>query len=666
MKIWKMSLGSQYNFSNDTFNYMLENSLIAINHDAEKSQGNAFINLANIGDIFYLYRNKSIVLLGKIVEKNIGIHSLTANQELLDATRVHRYEILKRAIEIPEFRFVDLGQEKWLPSGNSTFFEVPRNNYKDFEDKILTPFFDIKLNEIGVIEETRFEDNQLSSKERISMNQPLNRILFGPPGTGKTYNTINHALQIIEPNCSLNDRTQLIKKFQDYVSSGQIVFTTFHQSYGYEEFIEGIKPDMDASESGEVRYTVKDGVFKKIAITALYDMTAHNFQEATIGFDELYDQLIDLVKQGLPFELESINSKLLQIRNVSDRDNLHVYHNDSKQRHIVGKERLKALYYKFDSIKKLESINSIKDEITNIIGGCNATAYWSILHLLLKIKSGISYEEINTPYTYNEKKKFLLTSGEHKYSENQVKKYVFIIDEINRGNISKIFGELITLIEPSKRLGSEDGEELTVKLPYSGETFGVPSNVYIIGTMNTADRSIALMDTALRRRFEFIEMMPNYDVIKDQVGSIEIDQNKTIDISELLRVINERISYLYDRDHQIGHAYFMGIKTIDDLNSVFRNKIIPLLQEYFYDDWEKIQMVLGDHEQQKAQNLDKFIVSEDTQETTLFGFNHDDIEDKKITYRINPKFTDNAYLKISGQLKSKGSEQVVEHEQTAQ
>jgi 5-methylcytosine-specific restriction protein B len=181
-----------------------------------------------------------------------------------------------------------------------------------------------------------------------------------------------------------------------------------------------------------------------------------------------------------------------------------------------------------------------------------------------------------------------------------------------------------------------------------GESFGVPSNVYIIGTMNTADRSIALMDTALRRRFEFIEMMPDYGVLEREVGSIELEKDKSINISEMLRVINERISYLYDRDHQIGHAYFMGVKKIDDLNSVFINKIIPLLQEYFYDDWEKIQMVLGDHEQQGANDTNKFILSFKAEEKKLFGFNHNDIENEKVAYRVNDEeFTAEAYLKIT-------------------
>lgn len=172
---------------------------------------------------------------------------------------------------------------------------------------------------------------------------------------------------------------------------------------------------------------------------------------------------------------------------------------------------------------------------------------------------------------------------------DEKKNHVFIIDEINRGNISKIFGELITLIESSKRIGQPEG--MKAKLPYSQQLFGVPDNVYIIGTMNTADRSIATIDTALRRRFRFKEMMPDADVLK----GISVED---ISVSEMLARMNKRISVLYDREHTIGHSYFIPLRdnpTIEQLAEIFENAIVPLLQEYFYEDYEKIRLVLGDN-----------------------------------------------------------------------
>ncbi|MCD6433799.1 MAG: AAA family ATPase, partial [Sulfurimonas sp.] len=212
--------------------------------------------------------------------------------------------------------------------------------------------------------------------------------------------------------------------------------------------------------------------------------------------------------------------------------------------------------------------------------------------------------------------------------------HIIIIDEINRGNISKIFGELITLIEPSKRIGADD--EIKLRLPYSNDEFGVPKNLYIIGTMNTADRSIALMDTALRRRFDFVEMMPDYEVLNEKVGLVV-----GIDIAKLLLKINERIEYLYDRDHTIGHAYFLSLhveSSIDDLNSIFKNKIIPLLQEYFYDDWEKILLVLNDGFIEKNKQNYKSIFNE--------KIDDDYIEDDKFSYEVRDSFSKESYTKI--------------------
>ena len=165
--------------------------------------------------------------------------------------------------------------------------------------------------------------------------------------------------------------------------------------------------------------------------------------------------------------------------------------------------------------------------------------------------------------------------------------YAIFIDEINRGNVSAIFGELITLIEADKRIGTAN--EIKVKLPYSKSDFGVPSNLSIIGTMNTADRSVEALDTALRRRFSFIEIMPNPSLL----SNIKF---KGFTLEDLLVSINERIEVLLDRDHTIGHSYLIKLDSgdIQGLKMVFLNNIIPLLQEYFYHNYEKIALILGE------------------------------------------------------------------------
>lgn len=278
----------------------------------------------------------------------------------------------------------------------------------------------------------------------VKSSIPLNQILYGPPGTGKTYHTVDKSLEILMPTIPQKREDQK-KEFDNFRTQGRIVFTTFHQSMSYEDFIEGIKPE---TVNGNVEYHVKPGIFKELCEKAKND------------------------------------------------------------------------------------------------------------------------------------------------HENP---YVLIIDEINRGNVSQIFGELITLIEPDKRLGNEN--ELTAKLPYSPkDEFGVPNNLYIIGTMNTADRSVEAIDTALRRRFSFVEMMPKPALLSGISCTIN---GKLRTLKELLEIINQRIVVLKDREHQIGHSYFMKWDApttiaVDDLKPVFKNNIVPLLQEYFYGNFQNIGLVLGD------------------------------------------------------------------------
>ena len=233
--------------------------------------------------------------------------------------------------------------------------------------------------------------------------------------------------------------------------------------------------------------------------------------------------------------------------------------------------------------------------------------------------------------------------------EDETRSYVFIIDEINRGNISKIFGELITLIEPTKRKGALEAMEAI--LPYSKKPFGVPDNVYIIGTMNTADRSIALMDTALRRRFRFVEKMPDANVLR-KIGADRVNEAGIgLDVASMLECINKRIEYLFDREHTIGHAFFTGLKaepTVAKLADIFKKSVIPLLQEYFYEDYSKIMLVLGDNG--KENDSHKFILATETKSNAIFRGDTSDIDIPDYSYRIQEFAFNNiiSYIEIMG------------------
>lgn len=495
--------------------------------------------------------------------------------------------------------------------------------------------------------------------DKISMktNISKNTILCGPPGTGKTYNTViyavaiieNKPLETIEAEVKSNGYNSVLERYNNYKNEELIEFITFHQSYGYEEFIEAIKPVMDneENEQSNIRYTIDDGVFKafcnKAGIPVIkqqkFDVGLNNEPtiwkvslEGTgnnstrrecldnnhirIGYDhcgEDASQIIDTQEYGYSVLNRFINEMtigdiVISCYTASTIDAIGV---------VTGECEWHPEY---DSFKRLRTVKwlvkDIREDIVSINNG-KRLANPAVHRVNISLNDIMDIVKKLAPNTIETEKK---------------SNHVFIIDEINRGNISKIFGELITLIEPTKRTGQAEG--MKVKLPYSAKPFGVPDNVYILGTMNTADRSIAMLDTALRRRFRFKEIMPNPDIL----NGINIEG---ISISDMLTRINKRISVLYDREHTIGHAYFISLKdnpTIEQLAEIFENAIIPLLQEYFYEDYEKIRMVLGDN--QKKDTEQQFIIKTVNNYNELFG-NVDDL-DETYDYSIN----NNAFYNI--------------------
>ena len=492
---------------------------------------------------------------------------------------------------------------------------------------------------------------------------PLNQILYGPPGTGKTYNTIDKALEILAEFKQIDSIPQTRQEqnaiFKQFKKQGQIAFITFHQSFSYEEFVEGIKPVVDDS-SQNMTYKVKNGIFKKICEEAFKNYEDSKKQIQQLQNEHYTESLISAFIAKLENGDIALECNGWKFQKTFRNWTYKIWGSDNRWLLLKKEGRQKDLTISIAAILK----------------------YYDEYKKKLNIKVPSPYNEThcdNEFYTATFKKLKEFEDTEYKKQDSKpmekvpLKPYILIIDEINRGNISKILGELITLIEPSKRIGND--EELRVTLPYSQETFGVPSNLYIIGTMNTADRSIALLDTALRRRFEFSEMMPDCEVlksiwlVKDTEGKRDKEnylQDTNLHIGEygvreeteilfqILKALNHRIEFLLDREHTIGHAFFFEKAkffknnenvwyelSLNDLKTIFAKKIIPLLQEYFYEDYAKIDAVLNENEMIESKNMQDL------------GINLSDefVESEKKIYKIVPlenEIWDNpqTYIKI--------------------
>lgn len=507
-------------------------------------------------------------------------------------------------------------------------------------------------------------------------SSPMNLILYGPPGTGKTFRTAVEAVRICDSSVS-DDREVVMARYRELCGLGQIAFVTFHQSYSYEEFIEGLRPrqmSIEENASNVVGFTLvpEPGIFTRLA------QSAATSRGSSQGHFEIGERRVFKMSIG-----EAANPNDDYLIDEAERTG----------RVLLGwGDKVDWADPKFESRDAMiEAWRPHHVESSPLSGSSSYIKFPYILrnrvrlHDLIVVSKGNSFfraiAEVIGPYEYQPRppdvdddkvntrrvrwlwidragapveniynKNFVMGSL-YELSRNDLNlpvleryvvtgltptdrstplPFVMIIDEINRANISKVFGELITLIEPDKRIGATNA--LTVKLPYSREDFGVPANLHIIGTMNTADRSIALLDTALRRRFTFWEMLPEPSLLDEVVDGVPL--------RNLLRLMNERIEYLFDREHQIGHAFFMGCQTRADIDAVMRDKVIPLLSEYFYEDWSKLALVLGDTETKPGTG--KFVTRFDLQPPP--GLPTNDYDDQPRTrWQVRVEFAADAY-----------------------
>jgi len=526
---------------------------------------------------------------------------------------------------------------------NSSFSTYTKymNLVADIEKKTRKTFLEISYEVVQYYNTNKPLESQPQTHEsegiandKLKPDPRLNQILYGPPGTGKTYNAIAKAVEIASPEfykANETSRDEITVKYKELVDQGRVRFTTFHQSLCYEDFIEGIKP-LKPQDDQQMRYDVEDGIFKRLSTNALYHIIRRSMpQEETASIEQKFRTAFDNLIEKLNSDNVTTSNVILETKSgnkieflvVSDQGNIIVKHegSDKTNTYTVSANRLFRLFKAFPSI---DHIHNVTQDIKAVIGGANYSTYYAVLKQIYQIADAETMapqeqsinvlNEVDYELIKDVLMDFTLTKDEwDSLIVKGIENYVLIIDEINRGNVSQIFGELITLIEPDKRAGMKEALEVT--LPYSKEKFSVPPNLYIIGTMNTADRSVESLDTALRRRFIFEEKSPLYEIMEN--GTDLMDTKICgYPLKRILETLNNRIKILLDRDHQIGHSYFLGLEKDEELMETFNQKIIPLLQEYFYGDYAMIGLVLGEG----------FVKKESIGHKELSSFKYDDIE----------------------------------------
>jgi 5-methylcytosine-specific restriction protein B len=473
------------------------------------------------------------------------------------------------------------------------------------------------------------DHTEMEETGAMSSHAPAtNLILYGPPGTGKTFRTASEAVRLCD-GAAPADRAELMTRYRALVDAGQIRFTTFHQSYAYEDFVEGLRPvtshdDKEDKNGAGFSLMPKAGIFREISTLAeearkrgggqgVFDMTARRVFKMSLGRagseDHVFDAAIagNYIALGYGGEIDWSDPRYGGDKGYEEIRARWIQDHPGKSGNDGNISQLWCLRASIreDDLVVISEGNSFFRAVAQVTGPYRyvpnedegffhqrPVRWLAIFEEPLPVDT-VYDKSFTMRACYELREQFLkkealarLLSSRREPSNTKPDQFVLVIDEINRANVSKVFGELITLLEPGKRLGA--GDALTVTLPYSRISFGVPENLHIVGTMNTADRSIALLDTALRRRFEFRECMPEPGLLEPATAATGIN------LVKFLTIINERIEYLFDREHQIGHAYLIGCRTRNDVDAAVRDRIIPLLTEYFYDDWSKVAVVLGD------------------------------------------------------------------------
>jgi 5-methylcytosine-specific restriction protein B len=482
---------------------------------------------------------------------------------------------------------------------------------------------------------------------------PLNQILYGPPGTGKTYSTAAYAVAIVDGLAPAQVQAQqranpaaVRQRYDELRAAGRIQFVTFHQAFSYEDFLEGIKPELSTTE---LRYQIEPGIFRRLAeeATAAWRQATDPAADPVLDFATVYEEyLLDLQQrlqaQGSTVIIPTKENRDAEISHIDESGGIRLRHGGAPNLYNIGRTWTEQVYARYASAEEIVPMNRRMREI----GGPNASLQWALFRDFKRFE----HELLTTRFFTLEDPTMLDDladiAPEDADEATPPARYVLIVDEINRGNVAGIFGELITLLENDKRAGQAHALSLT--LPYSKQPFTVPPNLYLLGTMNTADRSVEALDTALRRRFAFTELPPQPQLLapaamlarlwwefptedwhsepylsREQpllqlLGGTFTDAQKGgywakikkgespanvlpattftgINLERLLTAINRRLEYLLGRDYRLGHAWLLSVGSLAELQVAFRNKVIPQLQEYFFGSWGRLGQVLGSH-----------------------------------------------------------------------